>query len=489
MANFNEVAEWIDVTLPVNTDFNVAEKTTLTFIENHGFMVGDFLTEQISGATGIVYEVLSNLEVNVARQDSVEFPESGVVKNTIEESVPGSTYVSRTISHGINNLVIQELVNRTYYNKNRFDNLELYHNTLDGIQGGTTGEYYHLEENELDDLQRIISGNYSGLDAFSTVRFKKYNQTGESDTPLYANEYKDEFTLVAGPNVAISADNTNNEITISADSKAVNKFTQFVVFGKDEQIVAESSDDRIVFMEGDNITMELDGDAKTVIISSTGGGGETIAPLCFKTIKSVNRDGTTTEMTADSSTDTFTLRAGTGIELIGNSSSDEITINSAGSGGVISPDCFKTIRVDLGGSSADIIADSSSDILKLNAGTGISFQTSSSDDSITINSTATGGDGGPLPAIITNNSMVIPKNRKIVANINGSYDINLTLPGDVVNGDWVNIYHGGTDVLRGKVFVSGNGANFADGSSIGEIDVAFTDVSLIYNQNAWHYMG
>ncbi len=120
--NFTETIQWVGVIKPVNTDFNVAEKTTLTFLKPHGFIVGDYITEIIGGAAkGIVYEVPDTLTVNVAKQDENAFPETGEVTN----GAITITYVSRTISHGINNQVIQDLVDRTAYNKKRIDDLEL----------------------------------------------------------------------------------------------------------------------------------------------------------------------------------------------------------------------------------------------------------------------------------------------------------------------------------------------------------------------------
>lgn len=119
--NFTETIQWVGVVQPVNTDFNVAEKTTLNFLEPHGLIVGDYVEETLSGAKGIVYEVPSATTLNLAKQDATPFPESGIIVSGIIEI----TYVSRTISHGINNQVIQDLVDRTAYNKKRIDDLEI----------------------------------------------------------------------------------------------------------------------------------------------------------------------------------------------------------------------------------------------------------------------------------------------------------------------------------------------------------------------------
>jgi plastocyanin len=85
---------------------------------------------------------------------------------------------------------------------------------------------------------------------------------------------------------------------------------------------------------------------------------------------------------ADSATDTLTVIAGTNITITTDASQDSITINStaSGSGGTAS-NSFSTIAV---AGQTNVVADSSSDTLTLVAGTGITIATNSSTDTITI---------------------------------------------------------------------------------------------------------
>lgn len=90
---------------------------------------------------------------------------------------------------------------------------------------------------------------------------------------------------------------------------------------------------------------------------------------------------------ADSVSDTLTFIAGSNVTLATNDSNDSITINSTASGGAAS-NSFATISV---AGQNSVVADSSNDILTLVAGTNITITTDQSTDTVTINSTASAG--------------------------------------------------------------------------------------------------
>lgn len=115
-----DTQEWVQVTKPDNLDYNVAEKTTLTFPSPHGYIVGDFLTEDVSGAVGVVYNLIDVNVIEVARYNEIQFPETGTVDNGSSSPQP---YSSAVIEHGIDNLVLQELTNRTGWLKNETQRL------------------------------------------------------------------------------------------------------------------------------------------------------------------------------------------------------------------------------------------------------------------------------------------------------------------------------------------------------------------------------
>ena len=86
---------------------------------------------------------------------------------------------------------------------------------------------------------------------------------------------------------------------------------------------------------------------------------------------------------ADSATDTLTVIAGTNITITTDATQDSITINStaSGGGGGTASNSFSTIAVS---GQDNLVADSSTDTLTVIAGTGITLSTNATADSITI---------------------------------------------------------------------------------------------------------
>ena len=109
MSDFNENNQWVPVVKPENVDYNIAEKTTVNFSALHSFIPGDYLTEATSGASGVVYESVTNMILNMARDSSTVFPATGSLGN----GVATVAYSSISSTHGITNEVTQDLVDRT----------------------------------------------------------------------------------------------------------------------------------------------------------------------------------------------------------------------------------------------------------------------------------------------------------------------------------------------------------------------------------------
>ena len=128
-----------------------------------------------------------------------------------------------------------------------------------------------------------------------------------------------------------------------------------------------------------NITVTYEDSDGTLDFSVTGGGSVSEA---FKTISVSGQS----DVVADAAADTLTLVAGSNMTITTNASGDTITFASSGGGG--SQNLFSTIAVS---GQTDVVADSTTDTLTLVAGNNITITTNASNDSITINSTASGG--------------------------------------------------------------------------------------------------
>jgi len=88
---------------------------------------------------------------------------------------------------------------------------------------------------------------------------------------------------------------------------------------------------------------------------------------------------------ADTATDTLTVVAGSNISIATNQANDSLTINSTASGSGVTQNVFATVNADTGTTTAN----SDTDILTIAGGTNVS--TSISGDTLTINAAAGGG--------------------------------------------------------------------------------------------------
>lgn len=161
-----------------------------------------------------------------------------------------------------------------------------------------TGRMYFAHAGVWDPL-----ANYSDLNIFKTIAV-----AGQSN--VVADSAADTLTLVAGSNVTITTNATNDTITISAASAS----GATTLDGLTDVVITAPSLNQVLKYNGSQWINDTD---------ATGGGGG--ASNSFETIAVAGQSN----VVADSSTDTLTLAAGTGITITTSSATDTITISNS----------------------------------------------------------------------------------------------------------------------------------------------------------------
>jgi plastocyanin len=161
-----------------------------------------------------------------------------------------------------------------------------------------TGRMYFAHAGVWDPL-----ANYSDLNIFKTI-----SVAGQSN--VVADSATDTLTLVAGSNVTITTNASNDTITISATGAS----GATTLDGLTDVVITSPSLNQVLKYNGSQWVNDTD---------ATGGGGG--ASNSFETIAVAGQSN----VIADSATDTLTLVAGTGITITTNSGSDSITITNS----------------------------------------------------------------------------------------------------------------------------------------------------------------
>ena len=158
------------------------------------------------------------------------------------------------------------------------------------------------------------SGNLSfssisaGGNAFGTIAV-----SGQSN--IAADSNSDTLTIVAGSNITLSSNAGTDTLTIAASGGEVTV--------QDEGSALSTAATTLNFV-GSGVTASGTGATKTITIAGTGSVSE-----AFKTIAVSG----SSDIVADSATDTLTLVAGSGMTISNNASSDTITFASSGGSG------------------------------------------------------------------------------------------------------------------------------------------------------------
>ena len=178
--------------------------------------------------------------------------------------------------------------------------------TIGGSQG-TAGQYIKNAGNGTIEWATIDSNN-----AFGTVTVGATN--------LNAGSVGDTFTIAAGSNITLTPDNSNNTLTIAANSQ--NIFQNISVSGQ-STVAADGSSDTLTLAGGTGISITTDSSTDTITITNTGSGGGSTEDV-FKTIAVSGQSS----VVADSSTDTLTFVAGDNMEITTDDASDSITFKN-----------------------------------------------------------------------------------------------------------------------------------------------------------------
>ena len=166
------------------------------------------------------------------------------------------------------------------------------------------------------------SGNLSfssisaGGNAFGTIAV-----SGQSN--IAADSNSDTLTIVAGSNITLSSNAGTDTLTIAASGGEVTV--------QDEGSALSTAATTLNFV-GSGVTASGTGATKTITIAGTGSVSE-----AFKTIAVSG----SSDIVADSATDTLTLVAGSGMTISNNASSDTITFASSGGSGASQSALYK----------------------------------------------------------------------------------------------------------------------------------------------------
>lgn len=244
----------------------------------------------------------------------------------------------------------------------------------------------NVQADDTNDTLTLIAGTGISLSAdvpndTITITGKTYSITAETNGTSTADlvitdndSLTSNVTFAVGTGIGISR-TANNIITFTNTSPAPNTFQTISVAGQ-SNVVADSSTDTLTLVAGTNIVITTDASNDSVTISASAGA----STLSFSTIAITGTVTQQANVVADTTTDTLTLEAGTGIDIATNATTDTITIGLASS----VANTFGTIAVTGTSGQANVVADSAGDTLTLSAGTGITLLSNASTDTITI---------------------------------------------------------------------------------------------------------
>ena len=266
-------------------------------------------------------------------------------------------------------------------------------------------------------------GGEDNKDSFKTIKV-------DTRDDIVADSDEDTLEFVAGSNMTITTDATNDKITFTSTDTNT---TYFVGDGGLSQynltynlktsydtaygwgnhasggyltstgVLSSHTDVHTTAATNGQVLTWVNANSRWEPAAATGGGGGSgeANENSFETIKVNGAD----DVVADSHTDTLELVAGSGMSITTDATNDKITfVSTGGSGGELNQNAFSTIDVSPG-SEASILATSTTDTLEIVAGANITLTTSGSALTIVAtdtDTTYTVGDGGLTQNNLTN---------------------------------------------------------------------------------------
>lgn len=318
--------------------------------------------------------------------------------------------------------------------------------------------------------------------ANTTNLFSTIAVSGQSN--VVADATSDTLTFVAGSGITLTTDASADSVTITNSATGANAFGNILVSGQ-STVAADSTNDNLTLVAGSNMTITTNASNDTITFASSGGGS---SQNLFSNI-AVSGQGT---IQADATTDTLTFEAGSGITLTTDTTNDKLTITSTGSSGnaANAASSIKEFKYDISSSTTTITgSDANSNTLAYEAGAiqvflnGILLDpatdyTASNGTSVVLTDAAVNGD----------DVQIVSFNRKIVsANVgidtftgNGSTTA-YTLSSDPVNENNTRVHIDGVYQEKAAYSVSGTTLTFSaappNNSSI-EVEVGFTQAEI-----------
>ncbi len=318
--------------------------------------------------------------------------------------------------------------------------------------------------------------------ANTTNLFSTIAVSGQSN--VVADATSDTLTFVAGSGITLTTDASADSVTITNSATGANAFGNILVSGQ-STVAADSTNDNLTLVAGSNMTITTNASNDTITFASSGGGGG--SQNLFSNI-AVSGQGT---VQADATTDTLTFVAGTGISLTTDTSADSLTITNTGSVNVANAaSSIKEFKYDISSSTTTITgSDANSNTLAYEAEAIQVFLNGILLDPAT-DYTATNGTSVVLTdaAVSGDDVQIVAFNRKIVtANVgidtftgNGSTTA-YTLSSDPVNENNTRVHIDGVYQEKAAYSVSGTTLTFSaappNGSSI-EVEVGFTQAEI-----------